>query len=118
MYANLIKDIATPKIELENIHANLIQNVTKLHGTTKDDLQKKFYGPAQEALDGVVDIAIKEILNRTDLSQIITPYNGDTFNDDTFANLKKNTLADLKKKLSRRLKERIIQEHRLHDLFR
>ena len=104
MYANLIKKIAPPKTWLENIHANLIKNVTELHGgTTKDDLQKKFYIPAQEALGGIVDIAIKDILNRTDLSQTITPYNSDTF-------------ADLKKKLSTQLKERIMQEY--YDLFR
>ena len=104
MYANLIEDIATPKAMLENIHANLIENVTKRHGTISDDLQQYFYTTAQEDLDDLVNFTINDTLNKTDFSQIITPYNS-------------NTLADLKKRLFTRLKPKIMQEYRLHYPF-
>ena len=104
MYANLIKDIAAPKAMLKNLHANLIENVIKCHGTISNALRQNYYTTAQEDLDDLVDFAINDTLNKTDFSQIITPYN-------------RNTFADLKKRLSTRLKTKIMQEYLLHDPF-
>lgn len=104
LYANVIKNIAIAKAELENLHAILIENITRFRGTIGANIWNKFYTTAREDLDNVVDFVINDILNKTDFSQAITPHNS-------------NTLDDLKKRLFMQLKTKIMKEYRPHDFF-